>query len=320
MKVLVFFSGGKDSQASLIWAVEKYGVKNCEAVFMDTVWEHPLTYIHVAEVVSQLKVKFTTLKSAKYPGFIDISVNRKRFPSSKARFCTQVLKIYPSIDYILSHNEHLLTIEGIRSDESNSRSLMDQECSYFKYYFQPYQTNSLIISNLSSKPNLSLNQADQLKKATLRLSKGFEDTLFLRYRKKEIIKWSKIYNCDKYRPFFYETAFDVIDYIINHDQKPNPLYYMGFKRVGCFTCIMSSLAELKLIIFNFPDMWYRLKEAEKIVGSSFFAPGDIPLKNCANGIFPTASDVEKYIKENNATLDLFSTDTPSCMSVYNLCN
>jgi 7-cyano-7-deazaguanine synthase in queuosine biosynthesis len=26
MKALVFFSGGKDSQASLIWAVKRYGV------------------------------------------------------------------------------------------------------------------------------------------------------------------------------------------------------------------------------------------------------------------------------------------------------
>ena len=83
---------------------------------------------------------------------------------------------------------------------------------------------------------------------------------------------------------------------------------------------MSSLAELKQIIFTFPDMWNRLKEAELFVGSSFFAPGHIPLKNCANGKFPTANDVEKYIKENNATLDLFTQETPSCMSVYNLCN
>ena len=33
MKILVAYSGGKDSQASLIWSVKKYGAKNIEAVF-----------------------------------------------------------------------------------------------------------------------------------------------------------------------------------------------------------------------------------------------------------------------------------------------
>ena len=39
MKILIFYSGGKDSQACLIWACNKYGVENCEAVFSDTGWE-----------------------------------------------------------------------------------------------------------------------------------------------------------------------------------------------------------------------------------------------------------------------------------------
>ena len=47
MKVVIAFSGGKDSQASLIWAVKKFGTKNIIAVFCDTGWEHPLTYQHI---------------------------------------------------------------------------------------------------------------------------------------------------------------------------------------------------------------------------------------------------------------------------------
>lgn len=31
MKILVAYSGGKDSQASLLWAVKKYGAANIEA-------------------------------------------------------------------------------------------------------------------------------------------------------------------------------------------------------------------------------------------------------------------------------------------------
>lgn len=41
MKIIVSFSGGKDSQACLIQAANKYGVDKIEAVFCDTGWEHP---------------------------------------------------------------------------------------------------------------------------------------------------------------------------------------------------------------------------------------------------------------------------------------
>lgn len=41
MKIIVSFSGGKDSQACLIQAVNQYGADNVEAVFCDTGWEHP---------------------------------------------------------------------------------------------------------------------------------------------------------------------------------------------------------------------------------------------------------------------------------------
>ena len=66
-------------------------------------------------------------------------------------------------------------------------------------------------------------------------------------------------------------------------------------------------------------MWIRLKEAELLIGRTFFPPDYIPKRFCSNKKFPTVYDVEKYIAENNATGDMFKTETPKCMSVYNLC-
>lgn len=43
MKIIVSFSGGKDSQACLIQATKQYGADKIEAVFCDTGWEHPDT-------------------------------------------------------------------------------------------------------------------------------------------------------------------------------------------------------------------------------------------------------------------------------------
>lgn len=100
MKILVSFSGGKDSQACLIKAAQQYGVNRIEAVFCDTGWEHPLTYKHIEDVCKQMGVKLTILKS-KF-NFVELAKYKKRFPSTNARFCTEELKVKPMIDYVLS--------------------------------------------------------------------------------------------------------------------------------------------------------------------------------------------------------------------------
>lgn len=135
MKILVSFSGGKDSQACLIQAFKQYGGGNLTAVFCDTGWEHPDTYKHVNDVCLQMGVRLITLKS-KYD-FVSLAAHKKRFPSTNARFCTSELKMKPMIDYVLSLKESCIIIQGIRAGESTARAAMEEECMYFKSYFQP---------------------------------------------------------------------------------------------------------------------------------------------------------------------------------------
>lgn len=289
IKILIFYSGGKDSQACLIWAVKKYGVENCEAVFCDTGWENPVTYQHIEETTKQLGVKLVKLKSSKYDGFVDLAVKKGRFPSTKARFCTEELKAKPAVDYVLSHNQHLIVIEGIRKDESVSRSKMDPECMYFKLYFHPNE-------------------------------KGRTHT----YRKKEVIEWCKRYDASKFRPIFDWSAEQTIQYIKDNGQQPNWLYYQGFSRVGCFPCIMARHKELRLIMDNYPKRWEELKQIELKVDSTLMPPGYIPdygkTSYSLNGVkIAQLSDIERYLKRKNATLDMFEEETPGCMSVYGLC-
>ena len=125
MKIIVQFSGGKDSQACLLWAVKKYGNDKVTAVFCDTGWEHEDTYTHIHNVCNQLGVELITLKSSKYKDFVDMSIKKTRFPSTMRRFCTSELKIVPMIDYILSHDESFIVIQGIRGAESEKRSKLE---------------------------------------------------------------------------------------------------------------------------------------------------------------------------------------------------
>ena len=292
MKVLVAYSGGKDSQASLLWTVKKFGAKNVEAVFCDTGWEHPVTYEHIQKTTSALGVKLVTVKSKKYDGMIDLAEKKKRFPSAVARFCTSELKSIPFIDYVLEQKDHLLIIQGIRALESHKRSTMQRQCTYFKYYFEPYN------------------------------DKGRTHT----YRKKDVIKWTQKYAADILRPVFEWTGQQVIDYIIEEGQEPNPLYKEGFKRVGCFPCVMSGHKEVYEIIKRYPEHYDKIIEHEKRIGSSFFATDFVPKyvqtgKSGQTGkSFTTADDVKRYLTAKNRIGCLFPDDDPiSCSSYYHLC-
>lgn len=134
MKVIVSFSGGKDSLASLLW-VRNNLTKDFITVFCDTGWEHPLTYKYIEEVQEQLGLNLITVKSKKFNGMVDLTKKKSRWPSSQRRFCTSELKTIPMIDYILDEvNDDVLIIQGIRAAESAKRAEMSKQCTYFKYF------------------------------------------------------------------------------------------------------------------------------------------------------------------------------------------
>lgn len=110
MKILVSFSGGKDSQACLIQAFKQYGGGNLTAVFCDTGWEHPDTYKHVNDVCLQMGVRLITLKS-KYD-FVSLAAHKKRFPSTNARFCTSELNVEEVLEYVKEHTPDMFEPEG----------------------------------------------------------------------------------------------------------------------------------------------------------------------------------------------------------------
>ena len=170
MKLLVPLSGGKDSQATFLYCIEKYGVENIIAVFCDTKWEHDLTYEHLDYLVKKTGVEFKILSSEVYDGFVDLAIKKKRFPSSTRNFCTVELKVIPMINYVLSLQENVMIFQGIRKDESNNRSTMTEECRYFKYYFEPYKSNKITIAKYTEKLPITLHQKKELKKAKERLA------------------------------------------------------------------------------------------------------------------------------------------------------
>lgn len=319
MKILVSWSGGKDSQACLLLTAKKYGAANIKAVFCDTGWEHPVTYQHVQDICASIGVELVILRSA-YT-FASLAKYKKRFPSTKARFCTEELKVKPMIDYILALNDSCIIIQGIRSGESAARAAMDMECMYFKYYFEPIETNSTRLVKYNNQLSKAKKQSQRSKiekkiqKVKTRLAKGKEDPKYYTYRKKEVFAYCMKYDASVFRPIKDKTAQEVIDIILDARQKPNPLYYRGYSRVGCFPCIMCRLSEIKLIGKNEPEMRNRLILAEIEVGSSFFPPGYIPRRFCKSGKYPMVQEVLDYVEDYQT--DMFEPEGGyACMSLF----
>lgn len=344
MRIIGTCSGGKDSVASIIW-MWNHGYKNCDIVFCDTNWESAITYSYLEYLQQKTGVKFRFLKSNKFDGLIDLARKKKRFPSSQRRFCTSELKSIPMINYILDEvQDDFIVVQGIRGAESESRSKMQSQCNYFKYYLEPIETNTTRLLKLENKLNAfdsvengcQLNLfsdsdiddskedniikiKDQIEHLKDRLSKGKEDPKYHTYRRKEVLAYCKKYATDVWRPVFDWSAQAVIEYSLENDIDVNPLYSMGMKRVGCFPCIMSGLSEIYQIAARFPERIQEIAKYELEIKSSFFGPDKIPSK-FYKGSYPLITDVVKYAEGKYASGELYDDNTAtSCMSFYGLC-
>lgn len=286
--MIVTFSGGKDSLATLLW-VRNNLTKDFITVFCDTGWEHEETYKHIEYVKNALDLNLVIVKSKKYKGMIDLATKKKRFPSSQARFCTSELKAIPMIDYILDEaKDSIFVMQGIRAAESEKRAKMNPQCAYFKYYHTPTGFNK------KGKPK------------------------YHTHRRKEVLEFIKTKADDMLYPIFDWTAQQVIDYILENGLEPNPLYKRGFKRVGCYPCVMASQQDILNISQQDPERIRYIADAEIRIGSSFFGPDKIP-NRMYKGNYPLIVDVERYVVARKARGILFDDveDTNmSCMSFY----
>lgn len=243
---IVSWSGGKDSSAVLAWALEHLPKNKTRFVFCDTGWESPVTYEFIRRInQTHLNKRLIILRSQQYADLIDLARKKKRFPSPKARFCTEQLKIAPMFEWLLRQRGKLAVYQGIRARESFARSMMPEHDSYFKPQIS-YAENP----ELFNRPPLMF---------------------------KRVMTWLEHSSCSVERPFFHWKSEDVIDYC-KQRSVINPLYEMGFDRVGCWPCIMAKKADIKQLSETDPDRIDQIAHFEKELGSTFFAKGKLPTR------------------------------------------
>jgi 3'-phosphoadenosine 5'-phosphosulfate sulfotransferase (PAPS reductase)/FAD synthetase len=312
---IVSVSGGKDSTAMLLLAVERQP-DNLSAVFADTGNEHPQTYEYIRYLSDQVlpiqwvKADFTEqiqrrremmqrvidgthVNRGRYDWtpeiaqraldylhptgipFLDMCLVHGRFPSAKVRFCTKELK------------QQVIT-------QQITKPLWD--------------AGDAVISWQGVRADESVSRA---------ALKEEEDV-------------NQQYTI--YRPLLPWTAEQCFEMHKKHGIKHNPLYEQGMSRVGCMPCIHARKDELLEIGRRFPAEVDRIAEWERLVrlvsktsASSFFHAASMGVRS-AMDVTEAEHGVWARIEwaktaHGGKQFDMFRmvNDGPVCASVYGLC-
>lgn len=130
-------SGGKDSTALMLWAVHEsgYDPSTLRVSFCDTGNEAEETY----DYIDLLSRKIHPIHIISPPlDFYDLAATKGRFPSAKARFCTQSLKMRPTKEYLdslMTDGYTVINHSGVRASESADRAkLEEREPGWLSYF------------------------------------------------------------------------------------------------------------------------------------------------------------------------------------------
>jgi 3'-phosphoadenosine 5'-phosphosulfate sulfotransferase (PAPS reductase)/FAD synthetase len=122
-------SGGKDSTGTALWLIHESGVPRdtLRFTFCNTHNEHRFTYEHIDMLSRRFQewgcAPVVTLEPER--GFFELAKWKKRFPSRKARFCTQFLKVIPSredVMRLIRADYEVIVHSGVRAAESPDRA------------------------------------------------------------------------------------------------------------------------------------------------------------------------------------------------------
>lgn len=290
IKNIISFSGGKDSTALLLWAKEN--LDDYDVVWMDTGWEHDITYAYVDYIDKELiDGKLIRLKSDKYDGFEDLSIKKKRVASTRARFCTQELKIFPVKKFYDQFRDEyeIHSYVGIRADESYSRSKM-KEVSFDLDYFGVWVHRPLIkwtaemVFDIMKKHNIEPNPLYRMGMKRV----GCMPCIMSNHR--DIREISKRFP-------------DVIDRIRNLEDKIGRSFFSA-DYIPDKYCSKYAIVE---------------KEIKQKIDDPIFGEREVIVKKEVTRWYPTVDDVVRYVSENPEQVSMIEDEPQSCMSHYSIC-
>jgi len=127
-KVIVNFSGGKDSTVAILKVLRKYPKKDVILCYQDTGADYLETLPHVKRIAKLFKLPLVILK--RHEDFWELARRLRHFPTRRMRNCTLYLKVRELNKWIRANRENLgneiLVVSGIRGEESLHRSKLPE--------------------------------------------------------------------------------------------------------------------------------------------------------------------------------------------------
>jgi 3'-phosphoadenosine 5'-phosphosulfate sulfotransferase (PAPS reductase)/FAD synthetase len=282
MKHIVGFSGGIDSQACARWVLNRYPAEDVILVNSDAGGnEHPIT------------TRFIRKYSRKVHPVIEVS----------------------AIVADIWKTENFAETKGL---DGNEKLTFDRMIAIKGR--PPSRTAQFCTSILKLQP--------QKRWMDEHFGPGgkYEGQEFIRYtgvRRDEsskrsdapITEWDRYYDCELLRPIADWTKQMCFDYVQAHGEEVNPLYKLGFNRVGCAPCINSSKADIRNWFDRAPEMIEKVRAWEKKTKRTFFSP---MVPGLAMNTIDQVVDWA-FTKHGGKEKLVVLQDRPSCESKYGLC-
>jgi 3'-phosphoadenosine 5'-phosphosulfate sulfotransferase (PAPS reductase)/FAD synthetase len=130
-------------------------------------------------------------------------------------------------------------------------------------------------------------------------------------------EWDDYFDCYVNHPLADWTKQMCFDYVKFHGEEINPLYTLGFNRVGCAPCINSGKDDILHWLHRRPEMIDKIRNWERKLGRTYFAP-------CVPGLYTNSIDqviewsaTDRGGRQTNMLRVL--NEHPACESKYGLC-
>lgn len=311
MKTLhvVSWSGGKDSTACLLIALERIGHERTRVVMADNGHEDSEVFSYREYIQKKLAVKieivradFSEMIFAKR-NFIarDQRVGRRK--GKKIRWSNKAKRRALSVLYPTGNPFLDLCLWKGRFPSRKSQFCTEQLKKHIitDYHQSLVADGFNVVSWQGVRRDESENRKDALKAE--RLEPG-------------IIA---------YRPLVDWSAMQVIDFIKSKDVRLNPLYSIGFDRVGCMPCVNSSKEDIRQMASRRPDAVEKLKHWEHLIknaskrfGATFFPALEREKHLNKNGI---EEIIEWALTDHGGKQYMLFNEksTSGCSSSYGLC-
>lgn len=313
MKVvhLVSMSGGKDSTATALYALETQPRETIRFAFADTGNEHELTHEYLAYLEASLGIHIERLRRdfarewEHRRQWLMSDEPRKGNARRPARTEAQIARVLAVFDKGPTGNP-FLDLCIIKGRFPSRRA---QFCTQF---LKTEPLTELAIDIIDHGADVWSWQGVRREESDARrFAKEFEEIGCGLWIYRPIVRWE---------------ALDTFDAMHAYGLQSNPLYRLGMGRVGCMPCINCGKDEIAEISLRFPEHIDRIREWEEIVAlaswredSSFF-----PSPNNSRGVL-MGHGIDNVVSwsmtaRGGKQFDIFrAMARDECSSSYGLC-